>query len=341
MNILNDANLANYSTMHLGGTAKHLVTITSEEELLEAFNWANQNNLKCLVIGSGSNIVWRDQGFEGLIIVNKILGFNIVQTENDRTAIEIGAGEIWDEIVSTVCQLNLSGIEALSLIPGTAGATPVQNVGAYGQEISSVLISVKVLDVFTGSFVVLENKQLEFSYRSSILKSDPGKYYISSLKLSLSNMHLSPPFYSSLAHYLEVNNIVDYSPASIRQAVINIRNAKLPDPKLIHNCGSFFANPIISSDQFNKLQTDLNEDIPHWDAGNSQQKVAAAWLIEKVGYKDFHDPITGIATWKNQPLVLVNENAKSTADLLDFRNQIVRKVENKFGITLEQEPLLL
>jgi UDP-N-acetylmuramate dehydrogenase len=340
MNIQKDISLADYSTMRLGGKASHLVDIASKNEVEEALRWAKGQDLDTLMIGGGSNIVWRDEGFSGLLLVNRIKGFTAV-VDGDSTLVTIGAGENWDEVVGRCTKLGLSGIECLSLIPGTAGATPIQNVGAYGQEISKVITKVEAYDSQSSQFVELAPEDCGFTYRSSRFRDDPSRFYITSITLRLTKTSLQPPFYQALQSYLSVNTITDYSPSSIRQAVIAIRNQKLPNPAEVHNCGSFFANPLISSAQLDKISSELGVDIPHWPTSDGLQKVAAGWLIENIGYKGYHDPHTGMATWPSQALVLVNENASSTADLLKFRDEIAGKVKAKFNIDLVQEPLLL
>jgi UDP-N-acetylmuramate dehydrogenase len=341
MNIQKNVDLTNFSTIKLGGSARYLLEVRSSDEVIEALTWANHQNLGALMVGGGSNIVWQDSGFNGLVLVNKITGFEILNENSQSALIKVGAGENWDLVVEKTVSRGLSGIECLSLIPGTAGATPIQNVGAYGQEISNSLVSIEAIEVASLSLVTLTNDELNFSYRSSMLKHRPGEYFITSINFSLPKSQLSPPFYTSLQLYLNQHNIEDYSPESLRRAVIAIRSEKLPDPKIIANCGSFFANPIISNAHLDKLQKNLNLQIPHWSVGTGEQKIAAAWLIESVGFKDVHDQKTGIGTWKNQPLVLVNESAKSSQDLFDFRDKIIDLVMQKFGITLAQEPITL
>ena len=340
MNITNDESLARHSTMRLGGLAKQFAIATSKEELKQLVDYAKTNYLTCLVIGSGSNIVWRDQGFDGLLIENKILGFNIETIDSLSAYVTVGAGENWDTIVQKCCELGYSGIETLSLVPGSAGATPIQNVGAYGQEISETLVSLEALDSLSNDFIIIENKDCRFAYRSSRFKTnDRGRFFITSIKLKLTKKTIAPPFYSALDDYLKKNQITNYSPLSIRQAVIAIRNSKLPDPKHVNNCGSFFANPIIPLTQFQQL--DNSNNMPHWEVAEDKIKVSAAWLISSVGFKDYHDRETGMATWAKQPLVVVNESAKSTDDLLTFKQKIVSSIHDKYGITLEQEPELL
>lgn len=341
MKIMHDVPLALYSTMRLGGKASSVVHVRTKKELLDAVEWAEKRSVPVLMIGVGSNIVWRDEGFDGLVIVNEFPGYEVIAENDQNYHIRIGAGENWDSVVARSVADKASGIEALSLIPGSAGATPVQNVGAYGQEISQTLFSVEVYDNDSKTFLVLSNEECSFSYRNSLFKSSQkGRYFIISLDLHLTKTHLKPPLYQSLQDYLNENDITDYSPHTIRQAVSAIRSAKLPDPAVVANNGSFFANPIIDKEAFTKLRL-VHPTIKHWPTKNGKQKLAAAWLIEKSGFKDFHDRTTGIGTWPKQPLILVNEKAKTTADLLSFKKKIVDAVKENFGVTLIQEPELL
>lgn len=340
MKIESNVSLVNYSTMRLGGQAKYMATIASKEDLIEALNFANNNRLKTLMIGSGSNIVWKDEGFNGLLLVSQVRGFEIENEDDKGADILIGAGEIWDLVVDRTVSLGLSGIECLSLIPGTAGATPVQNVGAYGQEIAETLISLEAYDNQNKSFLTMLNKDCGFSYRNSCFKKEPGRYFILSIRLHLNKGMITLPLYKALENYLSEKGISDLSPKTIREAVISIRQAKLPDPKIVNNCGSFFKNPIVSEDQFKALFNNY-EDISYWKMKDGSVKLSAAWLIERAGFKDYTDKATGMCTWKGQPLILVNRSASSTSDLLSFRDKIISAVKDKFGVTLAQEPELL
>jgi UDP-N-acetylmuramate dehydrogenase len=328
--------------MGLGGSAAFLVEITNKEDLKEAHIWAkSQNDMPVIMIGTGSNIVWRDEGFNGLVIVNKITGYSLYQMFENEYYLTIGAGENWDDVVAKSVADGLTGIESLSLIPGTAGATPVQNVGAYGQEISQTLSTIEAYDTTVNEFVTLPAAGCEFGYRTSRFKtSERGRFYITAITLSLVKANPSPPFYKSVTQYLETHEITSYTSETIRNAVIAIRTSKLPDPKLVHNVGSFFANPTVPNEMYQRI-VDEYDMVPHWNVENGLIKLSAAWLIEQAGFKGKHDQNTGMATWENQPLVLVNENAKSTAALLAFKEMIVTEIKTKFGIVLDQEPELL
>ena len=338
--MLKNVSLAKYSTMRLGGKARYLCHITDKHELVNALDWAKEHDQEVIVIGGGSNIIWGDDGFDGLVIVNEVQGFRIHE-EGAKSYVTVGAGENWDKVVDRTVMQGLSGIEALSLIPGTAGATPVQNVGAYGQEIADTLVSIEAYDLQTGSFVTLQKEDCLFGYRTSRFKtSDRGRFAIISITLQLARINPRPPYYPAVAKYLRNHDIRVVTPRVIRQAVIDIRASKLPDPSKIANNGSFFANPIVDSKTADKL-LDLYPAMPHWQAKKGLVKLSAAWLIEQVGLKGYADNTTGMAVWHKQPLVLINTSARTTADLITFRNMITKKVRNKFGIALEQEPELI
>jgi UDP-N-acetylmuramate dehydrogenase len=341
MDILQNVSLAGHSTMGLGGPAAFLVEVTSRQEVAEAAAWARRQQLPALMIGDGSNIVWQDAGYPGLIMINKIQRYEVFDEDGSNAYITIGGGENWDSVVARTVEAGLTGIEALSLIPGTAGATPVQNVGAYGQEISQTLTTVEVFDTQINDFINLRPEDCGFGYRTSRFKTtDRGRFYITALTLHLTKDNPPPPYYGSVRTYFDEHGITDVTPQALRQAVIAIRSAKLPDPAVVRNTGSFFANPILNPSELVQVRT-AYPDIPAWPLDDGSAKIPAAWLIEQAGFKNAHDEPTGMATWPAQPLVLVNEKARSTADLLAFKQQIVAAVQQKFGITLVQEPELL
>ena len=341
MNIFHNVVLADYSTMHLGGVAAHLAEIHDRGELQAALQWADTQQLPVLMIGGGSNIYWRDEGFNGLVLVNRVMKYEDFAEDDLNHYLTVGAGESWDSVVDRSVAAGLTGIEALSLVPGTAGATPVQNVGAYGQEIAQTLVSIEAYDRQTNQFVTIPNSDCAFGYRSSRFKTtDKGRYFIMAVTLHLMKGNPEPPFYRALADYLEQHDIYDYTPATIREAVMTIRNSKLPNPDIIANNGSFFANPVIDETDFIQLQADY-PTAPHWPVEDGKVKLPAAWLLDQAGFKDMHDAETGMATWPQQTLVLINEHARSTADLEKFKQKIIETVEQKFHITLQQEPEIL
>lgn len=327
--------------MRLGGNARYFAKTTSPKHLQELWQWAGQKDIPMIVIGEGSNIIWRDEGYDGLVVVNHIKGFEHTKVDATHADFTLGAGEDWDAAVERTVKAGYSGLEQLSLIPGTAGATPVQNVGAYGREIKDVLVSVEALDSQTGEFVSIPRNECDFSYRDSRFKSkDRGRFYITHITVRLTTDAPKPPFYESIQAYFDDHKISEPTAKDVRKAVIAVRTKKLPDPDVVANNGSFFGNPIIPHKQFASLQKTY-PNIVSWPAGHDMVKISAAWLIEEAGFKDYHDPLTGMATWEKQPLVLVNEKATSTADALAFRDKIIDSVQHHFGVTLLQEPELI
>lgn len=341
MNIFQNVSLHDYSTMRLGGAARYLAEIRSHQELSEALAWAEAQNISVMMVGGGSNIVWKDEGFDGLLLVNKIMRFETFDEDEQNTYTTVGAGEIWDSVVERTVRAGLTGIEALSLIPGTAGATPIQNVGAYGQELSQTLVTVEAYDRQRKTLVNIPSTDCAFGYRTSRFKAaDKGRFFITAITLHLMKGSPQPPFYESTQKYFDEQGIKEITPEILRKAIISIRTSKLPDPAVVANNGSFFANPIIDQGSANQLLADYPE-MTQWPTNDARVKVPAAWLIEQAGFKDYHDEETGMATWPKQPLVFVNEHAQTTADLLKFKQKIVAAVQAKFGIALEQEPELL
>jgi UDP-N-acetylmuramate dehydrogenase len=341
MDIRQNEPLSAHSTMRLGGAAAYAVTVTTRQEMQEAVEWAESRSLPVIAIGHGSNIVWKDEGFPGLLIINGVKGIEEQQEDAENWYLTVGAGEVWDDVTALAASKGLTGIEALSLIPGTAGATPIQNVGAYGQEISQTLVSLQAYDRQTKRMVVLQSMDCAFAYRSSRFKTtDNGRFFITHITLHLLHANPQPPFYPAVQAYFEQHNIAAYTPQALRDAVVAIRRAKLPDPAVVANNGSFFANPVIAEGKLAQLEADYGA-VPHWAAGEGRVKIPAAWLVEQAGFKGVHDAETGMATWPAQPLVLVNEHAASTAQLLAFKQKLVSAVSAKFDIQLEQEPMLL
>lgn len=325
--------------MRLGGLARYLSEVHNKEELIQLLEWTEQSHIPTVMIGEGSNIIWTDEGYNGLVMVNKITGFDVQQLDDTRAVFTLGAGESWDAVVQKTVDMGFSGLEQLSFIPGTVGGTPVQNVGAYGQEIKNVLVRVEAYDAQIKQFVRLNNEECGFGYRTSRFKtSDKGRFFITSVVLELTKRSLSPPFYTALQQYFDEHNITDFSPQSVRQAVIAIRTSKLPNPDETANNGSFFANPIVTAEHFKQLQQQY-PDLPSWEMKDGTYKLSAAWLIEKAGFqKGYHDDETGMGLWDKQALVLVNIDAKTSDSLEGFKQKIVRAVKENFGITLEQEP---
>jgi len=341
MKLQENADLRAHSTMRLGGRARWLAEATNENEIEKLVRWAKERNLTCLMIGQGSNIVWRDEGFDCLVIVNRIMGREILAQDAENVTVRIGGGEDWDDVVAWAVEKGWGGIEFLSRIPGTTGAAPVQNIGAYGTELAETLVEVEAYDTQTDSFGGILKEACDFSYRNSRFKSkDKGRFMITGIVLKLNKKQPVPPFYESLQTYFQEHKITVYTREAVREAVTTIRAVKLPDPSVVNNNGSFFTNPIVEKIEFEKLQEEY-PDIRGWAMPEDRVKLAAGWLVEKAGFKGVHDRETGMATWPAQALVLVNESARSTADLLKFKQKIVNRVQEMFGVILQPEPELL
>lgn len=337
MDIHTQVPLKNLTTMKLGGLAHFYADIHNPAELVEACQNARQQNVPFFVLGEGSNVIAHDEGFRGLILRIKIPGFEIVADDLYSTTIKLGAGEIWDNCVQKTVKMRLSGIEAMSAIPGTAGAAPVQNIGAYGQEIADTLLSLEAFDTTTDSFVTLQNQDCEFSYRHSMFRgSQQGRYIITSITIKLSKSLPVAPFYESLQKYFDDHAITIYTQDVVRQAVIAIRSEKLPDPAVKPSAGSFFKNAVIDSWLMNELLSQF-PDIKAFDMGDGTFKVYSGWLIEKAGFKG--QLLHGMRVNERNCLVLINESATSYADLEAARDEIIGKVRDTFRIQIEQEPL--
>ncbi|MDX1765610.1 MAG: UDP-N-acetylmuramate dehydrogenase [Candidatus Saccharimonadales bacterium] len=337
MQIYENVSLRDYSTMRLGGKAKYLSLIDDLDDLNEVVDWAKKFKQKILTIGDGSNIIFRDTGWDGLVIVMRNKGIKVVGEDDHTKTLKIQAGELWDDVVKKSVEMGLSGIEALSLIPGTAGATPVQNVGAYGQEISDTLVSVEILNHKANRLSTLKAADCKFSYRNSVFKTHKGKEnIIVSITLKLNKQPMKPPFYESLQKQLDIMGVKEFLPQKIRDAVVTIRNSKLPDPKVIANTGSFFQNPVLKEKHYETLK-ETYPDLPGFDVIEGFIKVPAGWLLEKAGFKAYRHP-RGMGTYDMHALVFVNYDARSYRDLAEFKKEVQDKIKHMFGIELEQEP---
>ncbi len=325
--------------MRLGGPARFFAEAPTIQALVDLYRNAARLQQPVFIIGGGSNLIVHDEGFDGLVIKNTIPGFDVIADDDESSTIKIGAGEIWDSVVARTVEMNLSGIEALSNIPGTAGAAPVQNIGAYGQEIADTLVSVDAYDTQTDTLVGLRWEDCGFSYRHSIFRgASQGRYAITAITLKLYKRNPMPPFYASLQTYLDKNDITEYTPATIRAAIIDIRTDKLPDPAKLPNSGSFFKNVILENWQAKPI-LDANPDAPVYEMDGDRSKIATGWLIENVDLKG--ELLHGMRVHEGNALVLVNESATGYADLAAAREEIITAVRDKFQVTIEQEPLEL
>ena len=337
MEIHTNIPLKNFVTMRLGGNARFMTDVRSIDEIIAIIDRAAAQNLPFYILGGGSNTIVHDEGFNGIVIRNRIMGQEILSETPSEVSIKVGAGEQWDEFVKKTVDMHLIGIEALSGIPGTVGAAPVQNVGAYGQEVAETIVSLDAYDTQTKTLVSLSNEDCHFSYRNSIFRNaEMGRYIITSVTFRLYKSTPQPPFYEAVQRYLDEHTITIYTPQVIRDAVLAIRTDKLPDPKLKPNNGSFFKNAIIEDWQLTDLRKTY-PDIPTYDMPDGRYKVPTGWLIEQAGFKG--QLLHGIRVHDKNALVLINESATSFADLASARDEIAGKIRDTFRILIEQEPL--
>lgn len=327
--------ISSLTTMRLGGPADFVVDVEKPEEAIEAIGFAEEKNLPIYFLGTGANSLGHDEGFHGVIIRNQIKGFEIVSETNDELVVKAGGGEIWDDFVDFVVKKDFSGCEAMSKIPGTVGAAPVQNIGAYGQDVSGILESVEVFDALLDEFTEIGAKDCDFSYRHSIFNSgeSKGRYFILTCTFRFKKGKLTPPFYNSLQAYLDEHKITDYSPKNIRSAVSEIRANKLPDPAKIASAGSFFKNFILTDAEADEAE---KKGIPVFRTA-TENKINTGWLLENAGLKGkvFH----GFKVSDKAALILINKSGKTYADLEKAIAEISKIVKDKFGFELEPEPV--
>ena len=339
MDVMTNISLKQYTTMKLGGEARYMATADSASDVVSLYRNARKENLPIFVLGGGSNVITHDEVFEGIVLLNKIKGFEVISDNNETTDVKIGAGEVWDEVVEKAIGLGLQGVEAMSGIPGTAGAAPVQNVGAYGQEIADTLISLEAYDSKTDTIVTISADECDFSYRNSIFRDkEKGRYCILNITLRLNKAEPKPPYYASLQKYIDENDIREVNLSVIRVAVLNIRSEKLPDPAELPSAGSFFKNALVEKWKLEELQKEYS-DIPNYAMSDGRYKIPTGWLIDKAGLRGYRSH--GMRVYEKNALVLVNDSATGYDDLAAIREEIVQIVFDKFGIKIEQEPLEL
>ena len=325
--------ISSLTTMRLGGPARYVIEVEQPAEVPDAYGFAIQYQLPTFVMGYGANTIGHDEGYNGVIIINRMRGITETPIENG-SRLKIMGGEYWDNIVAYACERGLTGIEAMSKIPGLAGAAPVQNIGAYGQDVSDTFIEAEAYDSATNTFVTLSKSDLQFSYRKSILNSSAkNRYFIISITLELHKGTMTRPFYASIEKYIADHDLTDFSPQGIRDIVSKLRADKLPDPLEKASSGSFFHN-VYLTEEAAEGAGEKGYPVHH---GKDGYKINAAWLIEQCGFKG--KLLHGIRVSDKSALVLINESATSYNDLAQARGQIIGKVYDRFGFWLEQEPV--
>ena len=339
LSIQKNKSLFPYNTFGIEVRAKFFVEVESLDDLQELMQSDLYKNEKRLVLGGGSNILFT-RDFDGLVIKMGIKGIEKVDETDTHVRIKSGAGVIWHELVVYCIDHNWGGVENLSLIPGTVGAAPMQNIGAYGIEIKNMVDQVACINSITGDVRYFNNEECCFGYRESVFKQElKEKYFISSVTLSMTknNHHLNTS-YGAIQDTLSQRGVVAPTIRDVSEAVIYIRQSKLPDPLVIGNAGSFFKNPIITNDQYQTLKHTY-PNIPGYSSVNQEVKIPAGWLIEQCGWKG--KTINKIGVHKHQALVLVNYGGGKGNEIFQLSEKIKQSVEEKFGIKLMSEVNIL
>jgi UDP-N-acetylmuramate dehydrogenase len=325
-----------YNTFGISVHANRYATFSSIEELQSLL--AERNNDPLLILGGGSNLLLT-QDFQGFVLKNEIGGIEVLSETADEAMVRSGAGETWHEFVLTCIELNLSGLENLSLIPGSVGASPMQNIGAYGVEIKDCFESLTAYHLESGEVHTFDNKDCAFGYRESVFKHQfKGQYVICTVTFRLKKNAVVNTSYGAISAELDKQGLVNPGIREVSNAVIAIRQSKLPDPKVIGNAGSFFKNPIVENAVYDAIKLNYPE-APFYPVDEHHGKLAAGWLIEQAGWKGKTIDTYGVHTL--QALVLVNYGGSTGSQIYDLSSQIISDIESKFGVTLEREVNIL
>ena len=331
--------LAPYTTLKVGGPAEYFAIAKSEEEMAALAGFARERGLEFTVIGGGSNILVSDDGIQGLVVKNEIKGVSS-EVDGERVFLKAGSGEIWDDVVAHSVEAGWGGLENLSAIPGTVGATPVQNVGAYGIEVGEVIASVRVLDITTGEISEIPATDCRFGYRDSVFKNEAGRdLIILSVTYVLSRMPAPRLHYRDLEARFAEHGPVQVSVSKVRAVVMDIRSGKFPDWKNIGTAGSFFKNPIVSVSDHERL-VDIYPGLPAYTDGEGRMKLSLGWILDHVcalrGYREGN-----VGLYERQALVLVNRGGATASEIKNFSKKIREKVFEKTDIEIEMEVRML
>lgn len=339
-NLSLDVSLSLHTTFHTGGNAKYFISVSSVEQLKSAVLFSREKALPFFVLGGGSNLLVSDEGFLGVVIKINILGVEWKDVSSSAVEVTMGAGENWDYVVGLSVERALSGFENLSGIPGTVGATPVQNIGAYGSEIKDTISLVEVFDTSEMVVKTLRLQDMVFGYRDSIFKKHEGKKYIIVRVGCILQKNTKPNIsYKDLTAFFTKNSIVTPSIKDVRNAVLEIRRAKLPDLAVHGTAGSFFKNPVVSQEIF----LSLKEKFPlivSFDAGDGQRKISAAWILDNVCKFKGHR-VGNVGVYQNQSLVLVNFGGGTSKEIKNLASEMKECVKKNTEIDLTEEVVML
>lgn len=334
--ISENIDLKPFNTFGIHAIARKFATFSSVEELTKLLKLNAGDPI--LILGGGSNILFT-QDFDGLVLRNEIKGFQVMEENAEFAIVQSGAGEIWHKFVLKCIDLGYGGIENLSLIPGSVGASPMQNIGAYGVEIKDVFEQLEAYHIPSGEVHTFTNESCAFGYRESIFKREKkNQYVILSVSYRLKKTHTVNTNYGVIEAQLREMGVQEPTIKNVSDAVIAIRSSKLPDPSKIGNAGSFFKNPVVDTYLLEQIQ-EKYADVPHYPSGEGKVKLAAGWLIEKAGWKG--KTFDGFGVHKNQALVLVNYGESKGQSILQLSTDIIEDVNRKFGVKLECEVNIL
>ncbi|MEP6684842.1 MAG: UDP-N-acetylmuramate dehydrogenase [Parafilimonas sp.] len=334
MNIFKNFSLKQYNTFGIDVNAEEFVAFTTVDDLKELLNSKSYTKRYKLILGGGSNILFT-KNIDGIVLKNELKGIELIKEDPHHFYVKAAAGENWHQFVLHCINHNYAGLENLSLIPGNVGASPMQNIGAYGVEIKDVFESLEALNKSDQSIHTFSTNDCAFGYRDSVFKKKyKDEFIVLNVIFRLNKIPVYNTSYGAIEQELEKMNVKDLSIKAISQAVINIRSSKLPDPKIIGNAGSFFKNPTIQTSAFKTLEK-VHEKMPHYIVDENHIKIPAAWLIEQCGWKGYRKGDTGVHI--NQPLVLVNYGNANGKEIYDLSQEIVQSVKEKFSIILERE----
>jgi UDP-N-acetylmuramate dehydrogenase len=347
MQFLEQVPLAPYTTFQIGGPARWFAEAASEDDIAAGIAFAGEHQLPLFVLGGGSNLLVSDAGFPGLVLHIGLRGITSEQ-QSGRLIVSAAAGENWDDLVAYAVAADCAGIECLSGIPGTVGGTPVQNVGAYGQEVSQTIVTVRAFDRKAAHFVDLTAPVCGFSYRRSIFNTTHReRYVVSRVAYALHQDGPANFVYADLARYFAARNVTSPSLAEVRDAVRSIRAQKgmllVPGDADCRSAGSFFKNPIVPVSVLDSLAQELGVEkrsIPAYPAQDSEVKLSAAWLIERAGFqKGYALGNAGISS--RHTLALINRGSATAAEVIALRDQVIDSVASRFAVRLEPEPVWL
>ncbi len=327
-----NVNLQPFNTFGIAVNSEFFAPFSSVQELKSLLSEVKDRNL--LILGGGSNVLFQGD-FKGVILRNEIKGIELIQESDQDVILKVGAGEVWHNLVLHTIKKGWGGIENLSLIPGSVGASPMQNIGAYGVEIKDVFESLEALEISTGKLQSFSHEECQFGYRESVFKKElKNKYVITSVTYKLSKFPKLNTSYGAIEEELASRNISQPTIKEVSDAVIAIRQSKLPDPKEIGNAGSFFKNPVIPTRHYLELQKQF-ENIPSYKVDDANVKVPAGWLIDHSGWKG--KTFGNYGVHKRQALVLVNYKDAKGSEIFQLSEQIIQDILLRYGIKLERE----